>query len=147
MPSFLSLCQLNSKCSNIHLNAEENLSGLRAFCKISLYISYLVANSSHTKPCCYLLLDFVPSMLLFFCGQIGILLHLLLQPPTRSDQLHSTQILYLLHVRQQCKSQKDISLNRSDCKRSSWWTISKPRNHFFLKCSLGSGRQFHSNHK
>jgi hypothetical protein len=72
----------------------------------------------------------VPSMLLFFCGQVGILLHLLLQPPTRSDQLHSTQILYLLHVRQQCKSQKDISLNRSDCKRSSWWTISKPRNHF-----------------
>jgi hypothetical protein len=26
-------------------------------------------------------------------------------------------------------------------------TISEPHNHFFLKCSLGSGQQFHSNHK
>ncbi len=48
-----------------------------------LCTSYLVAKSSHTKPCCYLLLDFVSSMLLFFCGQVGILLNRLLQPPTR----------------------------------------------------------------
>jgi hypothetical protein len=35
----------------------------------------------------------VSSMLLFFFGQVGILLNLLLQPSTCSDQLHSTQIL------------------------------------------------------
>ncbi len=72
---------------------ENDLSRLGAFCETSLYISYLVANSSRTKPCCYLLLDFVSSMLLFFFGQVGILLNLLLQPSTCSDQLHSTQIL------------------------------------------------------
>ncbi len=105
MPNFLSLYQLNSKCSNNILNAEENLSGLGAFCETSLYISYLVANSSHTKPCCYLLLDFVSSMLLFFCGQVWILLNLLLQPPTCSDQLHNTQIF----IASTCTSTMQIS--------------------------------------
>ncbi len=78
-----SIPTLNSSVSTTILNVEENyLSRLGAFCETSLYISYLVTNSSHTKPCYYTFLDFVPSMLLFFCRQAGILLNRLLQSPT-----------------------------------------------------------------
>jgi hypothetical protein len=75
----------------------------------------------------------VSSMLLFFCGQAGILLNRLLQPPTWlrfNCTVHKYCNLICTYVNN-ANLNKRLAWTGRTTKDPSWWAISKPWNHFF----------------